>query len=85
MTCKCGQFLRKFLRAGVWVRVCPKCQPFGRRATTTTTKKHGPVIPISELLMYRAQGMTYSEIANITGLNYSNVKVRLAYARKHAA
>lgn len=85
MTCPtCGTLLRKFYRGGAFVRVCPKCQPYPRRAVAIR-KRVMSGIPIADLLAYRLLGWSNRQIADQTGLTTENVKRRLQNARKHAA
>ena len=77
MTCPhCAQFLRKFYRAGAWVRVCPKCQPPVIRRNA---------VPTADLLALRGAGMSYRDIGRRVDMPFEAVKSRIQKLRNHAA
>jgi len=83
MTCPhCLKFLRKFYRAGDWVRVCPKCQPY---RTARNIRAYRTFIPTAEIVQMYESGMTRGQIAAKTGMLATTVHSRLANARKTRA
>lgn len=89
MTCpSCREYLRKFLRAGVFVRVCPKSQPYQRVVTKVNVPKTTGLT--GDIMAMLAAGMSQSAIC--LALNISNRSYRMyltnaqrAQAMKEAA